>query len=221
MVYLDQSVGSSYSPKLLGSYECELGPIIETLPEHSFRRCVDIGAAEGYYAIGLARRLGCDVTSFETDPQGQKLVRSLARVNGVADRMNVLGICTPESLRNLLSNAALVSTFLLCDVEGFEDVLLNPVLIPQLLQCWILVEIHEFAARGVGARLRRRFEDSHRIECIRQRARVAQDFPSSPGWTRLLPKAFKVRLMQEGRPEAMSWLWMTPKVQVGRSRVEG
>src|SRR5947209_5143244 len=44
-------------PRLLGSYEQELHPIFGNL-DPSYEAFVDVGAAEGYYAVGMARKSG-------------------------------------------------------------------------------------------------------------------------------------------------------------------
>lgn len=59
------AVGSSLWPKLLGSYEAELAPTFEALCATPYRTVVDVGAAEGYYAVGLGLRLG------EAPPRGR------------------------------------------------------------------------------------------------------------------------------------------------------
>src|SRR5262249_46123396 len=42
---------------LLGTAELELHGAIEELVERSYRTVLNLGAADGYYAVGLARRL--------------------------------------------------------------------------------------------------------------------------------------------------------------------
>src|SRR4051794_20818862 len=52
MRYVDQARSSALLPKLLGSYEREIADEIERAAGVDYRVCVDIGSAEGYYAIG-------------------------------------------------------------------------------------------------------------------------------------------------------------------------
>src|SRR5262245_4204461 len=54
---INASTGSTIVPRLLGSYEAELHDTIEKLAGRDYRRVVNIGCGEGYYAVGLARRL--------------------------------------------------------------------------------------------------------------------------------------------------------------------
>ena len=66
--YIRESVGSAWAPKMLGTYEKELWPVVDVLIRRRPRWIVDVGAAEGYYAVGLAMRLGAaQVVAFEAD----------------------------------------------------------------------------------------------------------------------------------------------------------
>ena len=53
----DIAVGSVLTVKLLGTYEKELWPIIDQIIATAYPLIIDIGAAEGYYAVGLAMRI--------------------------------------------------------------------------------------------------------------------------------------------------------------------
>src|ERR1700722_7380135 len=55
MGYIESSVGSAHIPKLLGIYEGEIAPCIEQICRSRPELVVDLGAAEGYYAVGAAR----------------------------------------------------------------------------------------------------------------------------------------------------------------------
>ena len=56
MKYSFESHGSSIVPKLVGSYEAPLESWIEEAIKNGYNRIIDIGCAEGYYAVGLAFR---------------------------------------------------------------------------------------------------------------------------------------------------------------------
>jgi hypothetical protein len=61
-------------PILFGSYELELHTVIEEAIAKRFERIIDIGCAEGYYAVGLARRTGAIVYAFDCDPERGSIV---------------------------------------------------------------------------------------------------------------------------------------------------
>jgi hypothetical protein len=215
MAYLDDAVAGGYIPKLLGTYERELRPTLAAMAELDVERLVNIGAADGYYAVGLARLMPkTRVLAFEMDPQGRAAIRTLAERNGLVDRVEVLGYCGVNDLGDVLRQPA--STLILCDVEGFEDVLLDPVQVPGLRTAWMAIELHDGKNPGVSDRIRSRFESTHAIETIWQEKRSPSDFSIRTRYTsRLAPRHLEAAV-DEGRPvrsesTRMSWYWMVPK----------
>jgi hypothetical protein len=178
MRYIPMSAGSIALPKLLGTYERELNPAIEEICRAGCDRIVDIGAAEGYYAVGMAlRNPGVPLTCFEMNPSERYYLRRMAACNGVLGRVVIAGECTPEALDDALVGAG--RPVVICDCEGAEDVLLDPRRVPGLRRAWIVVEVHETMVAGVEQRLRERFAPTHDIEAIRDRPRTPGDLPGA------------------------------------------
>jgi hypothetical protein len=210
MRYVGGSVGSCFIPKLLGTYERELAPKIEWICRCHPNLVIDVGAGEGYYAIGLALRVRqARVIAFESDEAGQAALSAMARLNDVADRLTVRGRCERQDLAVALAGHP--APVVICDVEGDEEVLLDLEDVPELRDATVLVETHEFVRRGVTDELCRRFAASHSIERIWQEPRSRVEFPWRTLGTRLLPVSYLDWAVSEWRPEPMSWLWMTPK----------
>ena len=70
--------------KLLGSYEGELQPFVEKYLRAGFDRLIDIGCAEGYYAVGFALRSpNTMVDAFDMAEEAQTVCRNHAQLNGV------------------------------------------------------------------------------------------------------------------------------------------
>ena len=209
MRYVAASVGSSYGAKLLGVYEAELRGALDSLDARGFRSIVNVGAAEGYYAVGLARRHPTAlVTAFETELRGQELIRRLAALNGVSDRVRVAGTCRPEDLRACLGEGALI----FMDAEGAETELLDPALVPALADCTCVVEMHDYLRPGATALLRQRFAGTHTIVEIPTRPRTTADLPLAFRLLfRLGPRGYAASVLDEGRPAPMSWLRLDPQ----------
>jgi hypothetical protein len=206
---VEDSVGSSYIPKLLGIYESELAAEVEGMCSRMPDLIIDIGAAEGYYAVGLAvRNPGAKVVAFETEQAGQAAVREMASLNGVSNQVEVRGKCEPSNLAELLAETS--TPAIVCDVEGYEDRLLDPQVVPRLAKAAILVELHDFIIPGITESLRTRFAATHRIRHISQQPRSREQFPWRTLGTRLLPKSYLDWSVSEWRPVAMGWLWMVP-----------
>jgi hypothetical protein len=190
---------------LLGTYECELHPAVETICGAGCDRIVDIGAAEGYYAVGMAlRNPGVPLVGFEMNASVRYYLRRLARRNGVRPRIKILGECTPAALETALAGAERPAV--ICDCEGAEDLLLDPVRVPSLGGALILVETHEGMVDGVEDHLRERFAATHEIEFIRSRARTLDDLPAGCD----LSEAEADAAMDEHRRHA-EWMFMRPK----------
>jgi hypothetical protein len=170
---------------------------------------VDVGAAEGFYAVGLAlRNPQARVLAFEMAERGRALLAEMARLNGVAGRVEIRGKCEPADLQAALGNA--VRPLVVCDVEGHEERLLNPQTVPPLRGASVLAEMHDFVRPGITEEIQRRFAATHRVQRLWQEPRTAADFPYRTLGTALLPKSYLDWAVSEWRPERMSWLWMEP-----------
>jgi hypothetical protein len=176
MGYLPLASSHTDLPMLLGTYERELIPAIEEICAAGCDRIVDIGAAEGYYAVGMAlRNPAAEVVCFEMDPSVRHYLRRLARYNGVRPRLRIAGECTVAALAAALEGADRPAV--ICDCEGAEDLLLDPGRVPDLRRALILVETHEGMVIGVEQHLRARFAPTHDIQVIRSRARTRDQLP--------------------------------------------
>ena len=159
MRYTHASIGSALLPKIIGSYEEPIHAWIEDAIELSYRTIYVIGAAEGYYAVGLARAIPtAQVTAFETSNRGRELLGELARINSVSVESH--GTATVDSLKLLKPKGP---ALFIMDVEGAERTLLDPS-IGSMERSDIIVETHDFLVPFVTRQLVKRFETTHRIE---------------------------------------------------------
>jgi hypothetical protein len=197
---------------LLGSQELELRDAINQIVARGYRTILNIGAADGYYAIGLAvRSPQARVEAFEALTEFHPLIARTARTNGVSSRVTIHGICTVDMLRARLE-AASAPALIVMDIEGGEAELLDPRAIPQLAQADILVETHDAFVAGVTESLIDRFSATHEISCHTARPRKLSDFPPEflPRLRRWFPR-LAVELMNERRTGLQRWLVLTAK----------
>jgi len=203
MLYVEEAVGSCLLPKLAGSYEQETVSVLEEAIACGPKVVIDVGAAEGYYAIGLARRLpGATVYAFDIDPHATRLCRHLAELNGVSERVVTAGACTVDTLQARLGPGALV----ICDCEGFEDELLDPRRVPALERAQVLVELHDHLRPGVSLRIKERFARTHRTRMIPsvprdESAALRLELPSPED---------RALAVNEFRPAPQQWAWLVP-----------
>lgn len=192
-----------HAPRLLGCYEQELHPQIERLIALGFPRVVNIGCADGYYAVGLARRMpGARVHAHDTDPKAQAACRRMAAANGVADRVAVGGEVGHESLATLAGPGS----WLMVDIEGAEDALLDPEAVPALRHATILVECHEGPRPGITGRMAARFAPTHRVTRVDQGVHAA----TLPAWMAGLSHLDQLLATWEWRQQPTPWLVLEP-----------
>jgi hypothetical protein len=190
--------------KLLGAYEAELHPAIEAWLRAAPERIIDVGSAEGYYAVGLAHALPVTtVYAYDIDPVARERCAQLAELNGVQDRVVIDEACTPATLADHPESGVA----LLADCEGYERVLLDPDAAPRLRGWSILVELHEFLDRDITATLRERFAATHDVEVIEGEVRDGAQYAELAG----VPRRDRVVLLSEHRPAHMRWMALTPR----------
>lgn len=209
MSYVGQAVCGTLAPKLLGSYEAELHGALAQIMATDYEIVVDVGCAEGYYAVGLAMRLpGARVHAFDVDERARRLCEAMARANGVADHVAIEGECTHERLQELTrGRRALV----VCDCEGCELALLRPDLVPGLSSSDLLVELHDMIDPRVTPTLTARFAATHDIEFVTS---VERDPDAYPALREFSPLTRRVAV-SEFRDGEMQWAFMRPKPRAG------
>jgi hypothetical protein len=190
--------------KLLGSYEAELHPALAQMLRQDYTTVVNVGCAEGYYAVGMALRSpSSHVHAFDIDVNAQRICRDVAKLNGVGTRVHVRGLCTTSALADILATGR--SSCLIVDCEGAELDLLDPSETPALAKADLLVECHDFLDPRITPTLSARFQKTHCIQTISEGARDPRDslfLSALSGFDRLLAVC-------EFRPTLMHWLFLT------------
>lgn len=165
LVYPEASAtGSALLPKLLGGYEDELHPVLMELREQAYDLIVDVGCAEGYYAIGLGKMFpDARILAYDVDMGARQMCAQMAQANGVSDRLELGGWCTGEVLATLPpgQRALIVS-----DCEGYEKELFSEEHAPGISRHDILVELHDFKDARIGTAIREAFAKTHSITVI-------------------------------------------------------
>ncbi|WP_426050890.1 hypothetical protein [Brevundimonas sp. SL161] len=160
MDYVVTSAEGALLPRIQGIYERELHPELNLFAKENLEAIVDIGCAEGYYAVGLALMMpGVEVYAHDIDETSRRRCGLLANANGVADRVMVGGEFRGEDFERFADRRTLVFV----DAEGFEDDLLDPAIYPALGSLSVIVETHPMARPGVTERLMDRFGATHSI----------------------------------------------------------
>jgi hypothetical protein len=191
---------SPFLPKLAGTYELEVADAIEELIAAAPDAVVDLGSAEGYYAVGLARRLpGARVVAFDTRRSARWLTARMAAANDVA--VEVRGTATHSAIQELCARAG--TPLVICDIDGAEDTMIDPTRIPGLRHAALLIETHDVFVPAVTDRLVDRLSSTHEIERIPMQPRPPALLPD-------LPVDDALTAMDEHRPDQL-WLVARPR----------
>jgi precorrin-6B methylase 2 len=204
MDYVSAATEGALLPRLLGSYEAELHPHLLAFAAEGIDTVIDVGCAEGYYAVGLARLMPqAIVHARDIDEKALVACRALAEKNGVADRVIVGGEFKPQDFQAFAGRRALV----MVDCEGAELDVLQPALSPALARLSLIVETHDVYREGALATLVERFAPTHDI------VRVDQQFLAfePPPWFASLPHLDRLLATWEWRVSPTPWLVMRPK----------
>jgi hypothetical protein len=170
----------SLVPKLLGVYESELHAAVEEAIRARPEVIVNVGAADGYYAVGLKRRCpDARVIAYEADAGQADICRRVAAANDVD--VEVRG----AAARDDLGGASLI----VMDCEGCERALLKPP-----INAAMIVELHDFLDPGVGDAIAARFAPTHDVAIVPTAAQPPPHHPLSeqrPGpmrWAVMTPR---------------------------------
>jgi SAM-dependent methyltransferase len=189
----------SHVPKRLGSYEEELHAWVEYFIKERYEKIVDVGCGEGYYVVGLARRMPeTAVTGHDISVLAQSQCRAAAELNDVADRVVVAGLCSPAALADATQQDLLV----IIDAEGAEVDLLRGTHITSLRHVDLLIELHDFLVPGATTAVSALLEPSHDLHLVDVSVRSSADHPL----LQQLAPADRLRALDESRPKEQQWL---------------
>ena len=210
MRYHDESYSSGSCSKFNGTYEQEIQAIIEKEINKRYEVFINIGAADGYYSIGMALWGNCSkIISFECSQKARDLQYKLAVLNKVQERISIRDRCEKDDLKNCLKGFK--NALILCDIEGYEYELLNPNLIPDLKKTTLIIEVHNHVWDKMENEISKRYEQTHEVKSIKTRT-VFKDsdycFPNL--YYRLLPKRYKSYPIFDQRLQETTYLYLIP-----------
>ena len=207
MLLSDQAVwgNGDILPKLLGTYEQELHDSIELAISRSPKIILNVGAAEGYYAIGLALRLpGSTVHTFDT--AGTSVLLQACALNDIEitwSRFQIHASFRPELLYCWEDQEAeLFKGLIVMDIEGDEVKVLTPCRVRKLINTDVIVECHDFKEENATQRICELFAPTHDVCVIREGPRDPAGIPLLQG----LSNIDRSIAVSEGRPQVMRWV---------------
>lgn len=204
MVYDVSASEGAAVPRLLGAYEASLAPTIDAIVKSAPKLIIDVGCAEGYYAVGMALRLpDAHIWARDADASARTKCAHLAEINGVSQRVKIGGIMTHQDFD--ICNQQ--RTVVICDIEGGEKDLLDPTFASGLQAADVLVECHPYADANMAGIIKNRFTPTHTIRQIDR----AVDTDALPDWMDETNDLDRLLALWEWRSTPTPWLWMTAK----------
>lgn len=137
---------------------------LEELLANEYNTVVDVGCAEGYYAVGLGLRLrNADIYAFDTDTRARQACAEMARLDGVDSRIHIGGLCDKNVLRSFPLG---IRALIVADCEGYEKELFDDEM-GQCLAKHSLIEAHDFIDIDISSHLHAVFSKIHCVQSIR------------------------------------------------------
>ena len=200
--------GDDRITQTLGIYEEHVLEKLRLFSMQGATRFIDIGAANGYFAIGMAySKIYAQIFAFEIEPQGQELIKENAIRNRCSDVVSVFGEASYSSLKNLLSED--IKTTILIDIEGAEYKLLSKEMLSLLSNCYLIIELHPWLVdedNNLQDKLLEMANKKFNVELIKRENYSPNIFPEMDD----LSDEERLIAVGEGRTKNMQWLVLTP-----------
>lgn len=185
----------------LGCYEQELHSFIEKSINflsllRTRPRIVNIGCAEGYYAVGLGRRVSnARIWIVDVNDKALEIAHDTAQINGVE-------LISGDTVDSMFAEPDLI----LMDCEGSEVDYLDLEKYPALAHANIIVECHDAPELQCGWIIHERFKATHSITVVFEGSRNPNDYRFL--WVKSSIERWLA--VSENRPCLMNWLVMEP-----------
>lgn len=203
----ESSWGNDKAAKILGFYEAEI--LEELSSEAQGKYFVDIGAADGYYAVGfLYKKICVGCVAFESTEQGRQVITNTAKFANIT-----LPLLVYDSAQSNFINLVpfpLDQTVFLIDIEGGEFEILTEENLFLMRQSIIFVEIHDSDDSG-KEKFQRLLRDCEKHFLVKIQKRVFRDPYAYPELDELDDTEHWLAC-SEGRAPDAKWLILRPKI---------
>lgn len=177
--------GSSIYSKLLGSFESEISADLRSLLEKDYAYAVNVGCAEGYYAVGMAYyKPGLMVKAFDISERARTLCKQLAIYNKVEKQIMIGGSFSVEKLNDM--NKYTRALFI-ADCEGCEAAIINKDLTDAFPNFDYIIELHYHVVPAILEKLSALLNKTHTIKLVtavpEHEKVIGYDYPQLNGLT--------------------------------------
>ncbi len=199
------------APKITGSYEMQLAPLINQLAVKRYNNILDIGCAEGYYAVGFARMFpGSTIHCYDINEADLKFCQKMAALNNLSN-LTFNNFCSPEILMNFNYGQ---QSLIFCDCEGYELELFTDKVVKSLQKSDVLIELHDVINPAISGTIISRFSKTHDVKLFNN---SNVDYSQLKGLDNISSeeRAFAVYEHRGGLYQNifMEWAFFTPKTE--------
>ena len=200
---------STLVPKIVGSYEYQLQPWLSRIINTSYSDIIDIGSAEGYYAVGLAKRMpNTIVHCYDINEKDIEFSKQMAKVNN-AGNLTWNTFCDENTLLNFAYKG---KTLIMCDCEGYELELFTKTVADKCKHVDFLIELHDVVNPVISSRILSIFQYTHTFNVVNNKD---VDYSMLNGLQKLSPKEREFALFEHRgglyKNIFMEWAFLTPK----------
>jgi hypothetical protein len=191
--------------KILGLYEQQVISWIVNQPK-KFDLFVDVGAADGFYAIALLKSSKTErAITFEISADDRTICQDMSKLNSVFNKISIEGEAKRIDLMKLLRTSS--NALVLVDIEGEEFDLINLDLLETARTHSMIIEIHAMSKSENFQEFYKICQIFHHCEILTSSER---SFPLDE-FTSGLTDNERALLLSEGRPFSMHWFALTPR----------
>ena len=193
--------------KIFGFYESE---IVELIKDKHYESLVNLGAADGYYPIGmLMQKMIRHAYCFEENPLGAKYINANAKLNRLDVSISIYGRADSQFYKQLPEGIFGRNNLVLCDIEGGEFDLFTDEVIGAFSQSSFIIEIHDFKFDD-GKKRRQKLIDAFKnfdIEMVKSKPKQWSDIDQITE----LGDNDRALVCSEGRRVLGEWLVAIPR----------
>lgn len=200
-------------PKIIGLYEFEVqNKLLYLVSNFTIENFVNIGAAEGYHAIGIAKKTKIqNFVLYEIDKKGQEILKENIFKNKLKKNIKIENEANLNSICELNKELDFSKTLFLIDIEGSELELFNDEILRLLKNSFLIIENHKFLLseekQNKYQELINKLNDNFKVEIVRNNGRNVSEIKEISN----LSENELMMISTESRPKMMEWFVLTPK----------
>jgi hypothetical protein len=191
--------------KVYGLYENKIQKILAQIKKPIL---IDIGAADGFFAIGsLHSKISKHCYAFEQSNLGRSALSKTAELNKVSENITIKGGVNSQNFLSLLpQDIDFSKAIVLCDIEGEEYSFFTDNILKKLEKSHIIIEIHQTRNKNNEIKLMKRIKSKFNVTII---TGSENDYSRLPE-IQLLNDIDRNLIACEGRSYIGKWWYLKP-----------